>query len=209
MVPKDSPLKSVADLKGKRVALNKGSNVHYLLVKLLEKNHLKYADITPVFLPPADARAAFEKGAVDAWAIWDPFLAAAEAPDRRAPARRRHRRRQQTSTTTSRRPTSRRPTRSVISRAVRQHPGGREASCRPTCTRAAARDRAAAGPGRRRGGGQPEPLSLRRGAADAGRGRRTAEDRRRVLRAQADPQARANRRRAAGGNAAAATVAGK
>ncbi|MEO5685774.1 MAG: sulfonate ABC transporter substrate-binding protein [Burkholderiaceae bacterium] len=79
VVPKDSPLKSVAELKGKRIALNKGSNVHYLLVKLLEKNHLKYSDITPVFLPPADARAAFEKGAVDAWVIWDPFLAAAEA----------------------------------------------------------------------------------------------------------------------------------
>ena len=78
VVPKDSPLKSVADLKGKRIALNKGSNVHYLLVKLLEKNNLKYSDVTPVFLPPADARAAFEKGAVDAWVIWDPFLAAAE-----------------------------------------------------------------------------------------------------------------------------------
>jgi len=78
VVPKDSPLKSAAELKGKRVALNKGSNVHYLLVKLLEKNHLAYADITPVFLAPADARAAFEKGAVDAWAIWDPFLAAVE-----------------------------------------------------------------------------------------------------------------------------------
>jgi sulfonate transport system substrate-binding protein len=78
VVPKDSPLKSVADLKGKRVALNKGSNVHYLLVKLLEKHGLRYGDITPVFLPPADARAAFEKGAVDAWAIWDPFLAAVE-----------------------------------------------------------------------------------------------------------------------------------
>lgn len=78
LVPKNSPLKTVAELKGKKVALNKGSNVHYLLVKLLEKNGLKYSDIQPVFLPPADARAAFEKGAVDAWAIWDPFYAAAE-----------------------------------------------------------------------------------------------------------------------------------
>jgi sulfonate transport system substrate-binding protein len=78
VVPKDSALKTVADLKGKRIALNKGSNVHYLLVRLLEKNGLKYSDVTPVFLPPADARAAFEKGAVDAWAIWDPFLAAVE-----------------------------------------------------------------------------------------------------------------------------------
>jgi len=78
VVPRDSALKSVAELKGKRVALNKGSNVHYLLVKLLEKNNLKYSDITPVFLAPADARAAFEKGSIDAWAIWDPFLSAAE-----------------------------------------------------------------------------------------------------------------------------------
>ena len=78
VVPKDSPIKAVADLKGKKVALNKGSNVHYLLVKLLEKHGLKYSDVQPVFLPPADARAAFEKGAVDAWAIWDPFLAASE-----------------------------------------------------------------------------------------------------------------------------------
>lgn len=79
LVPKDSPLKTVADLKGKKVALNKGSNVHYLLVKALEKANVKYADITPVFLAPADARAAFERGAVDAWVIWDPFQASAEA----------------------------------------------------------------------------------------------------------------------------------
>ena len=55
LVPKDSPLKSVADLKGKKVALNKGSNVHYLLVQALEKAGLKYTDIQPVFLAPADA----------------------------------------------------------------------------------------------------------------------------------------------------------
>ena len=79
LVPADSPLKTVADLKGKNVALNKGSNVHYLLVKALEKAGVSYSDIKTSFLPPADARAAFEKGAVDAWVIWDPFLAAAEA----------------------------------------------------------------------------------------------------------------------------------
>jgi sulfonate transport system substrate-binding protein len=78
LVPKDSPLHSVAELKGKKVALNKGSNVHYLLVKSLEKAGLKYADITAVFLKPSDARAAFEHGDVDAWAIWDPFQASAE-----------------------------------------------------------------------------------------------------------------------------------
>ena len=79
LVPKDTKLTSVADLKGKKVALNKGSNVHYLLVKALEKADVKYSEIEPVFLAPADARAAFERGAVDAWVIWDPFQAAAEA----------------------------------------------------------------------------------------------------------------------------------
>jgi sulfonate transport system substrate-binding protein len=78
LVPKGSPIQSVAELKGKKVALNKGSNVHYLLVKALEKAGVAYGEITPVFLTPADARAAFERGAVDAWAIWDPFQAAAE-----------------------------------------------------------------------------------------------------------------------------------
>jgi sulfonate transport system substrate-binding protein len=79
LVPKDSKVSSVADLRGKKVALNKGSNVHYLLVKALEKAGVKYSEIEPVFLAPADARAAFERGAVDAWVIWDPFQAAAEA----------------------------------------------------------------------------------------------------------------------------------
>ena len=78
IVPKGSPIKTVADLKGKRVAYNKGSNVQYFLVKLLEKNGLKYSDVQSVFLPPPDARAAFEKGAVDEWIIWDPFLASAQ-----------------------------------------------------------------------------------------------------------------------------------
>lgn len=78
VVPKDSPIRKVSELKGKKVVLNKGSNVHYLLVKALEKAGLQYSDIQVVFLPPADARAAFERGSVDAWAIWDPFLAAAE-----------------------------------------------------------------------------------------------------------------------------------
>ncbi|QHW31227.1 sulfonate ABC transporter substrate-binding protein [Paenibacillus rhizovicinus] len=78
IVPKDSKITSVADLKGKQVALNKGSNVHYLLVKALEKAGVDYNDIKTVFLPPGDARVAFENGTVDAWVIWDPFLAAAQ-----------------------------------------------------------------------------------------------------------------------------------
>jgi sulfonate transport system substrate-binding protein len=78
LVPKDSPVRTVTDLKVKKIALNKGSNVHYLLVKLLEKNGLKLTDVQPVYLPPSDARAAFESRNVDAWVIWDPFAAAAE-----------------------------------------------------------------------------------------------------------------------------------
>ena len=78
IVPKDSAIKSIQDLKGKKVVLNKGSNVHYLLLKVLEANHLTLKDIEVIYLPPADARAAFEKGIVGAWVIWDPFLAAAE-----------------------------------------------------------------------------------------------------------------------------------
>jgi sulfonate transport system substrate-binding protein len=78
LVPKESSIKTVADLKGKKVALNKGSNVHYLLVRALEEAGLQYTEIQPVFLAPADARAAFERGSIDAWVIWDPFQAAAE-----------------------------------------------------------------------------------------------------------------------------------
>ncbi|EMI5489026.1 sulfonate ABC transporter substrate-binding protein [Providencia stuartii] len=78
IVPNDSSIKSINDLKGKRVALNKGSDVNYLLVAALQHAGLNYRDITPVYLPPSDARAAFEKGVVDAWAIWDPFLAEVE-----------------------------------------------------------------------------------------------------------------------------------
>ncbi len=78
LVQKNSPIKSVSELKGKKIAFNKGADVHWLVVALLKKAGLKYSDIVPVYLAPADARAAFEKNAVDAWAIWDPFQAAAE-----------------------------------------------------------------------------------------------------------------------------------
>jgi sulfonate transport system substrate-binding protein len=78
VVPADSPIQTVAQLAGKRVAVNRGSNVHYLLVRALERAKLGLADIELVFLAPADARAAFDSGEVDAWVIWDPFLAAVE-----------------------------------------------------------------------------------------------------------------------------------
>ncbi|WP_313930033.1 sulfonate ABC transporter substrate-binding protein [Trichocoleus sp. FACHB-262] len=78
LVAKDSPLQKVADLKGKKVAFNKGSNVHYLLIRALAEAGLKYSDIQPVYLAPADARAAFEQGNVDAWVIWEPYLTVAK-----------------------------------------------------------------------------------------------------------------------------------
>ena len=78
LVPKDSPIQDVAGLKGKKVVFNKGSNVHYLVVEALTAAGLKYSDIQPIYLPPAEARAAFEQGSVDAWAIWDPFFTVAK-----------------------------------------------------------------------------------------------------------------------------------
>jgi len=78
LVLPDSPLKSLADLKGRRIVLQKGSSAHFLLVRAVEKAGLQWSDIQPVYLAPADARAAFERRSVDAWVIWDPFYAAAE-----------------------------------------------------------------------------------------------------------------------------------
>lgn len=78
LVKGDSPIRSVADLKGKKVALNKGSNVHYLLIKALEANGLRLDDVQVQYLPPADARPAIDSGAVDAWVIRDPYMAIAQ-----------------------------------------------------------------------------------------------------------------------------------
>jgi sulfonate transport system substrate-binding protein len=78
VVPHDSPITTLADLKGKRIAFAKGSSAHNLLVAALEKAGLAWTDITPAPLAPADATAAFAKGSVDAWSIWDPYLALAE-----------------------------------------------------------------------------------------------------------------------------------
>jgi sulfonate transport system substrate-binding protein len=74
-VQKDSPIQTVADLKGKTVTLNKGSNVHYLLVKALEEAGLQYSDVQLNFMPPSEAGPAFEQGDIEVWGIWDPLLA--------------------------------------------------------------------------------------------------------------------------------------
>lgn len=78
LVRDGSPLRNLADLKGKKVAVTKAAGAHYLLIAALAKANLKFSDIQPAYLTPADGRAAFENGKVDAWVIWEPFLSAAQ-----------------------------------------------------------------------------------------------------------------------------------
>ena len=78
VVPTDSPIKAVEDLKGKKVAIAKGSSSHNLTIQALKQHGLSFGDIEPVYLAPAEAVAAFTTGQVDAWTIWDPYLALAE-----------------------------------------------------------------------------------------------------------------------------------
>ena len=78
LLPRESGIRSLADLRGKRVAFAKGSSAHNLTVAALETAGLTYRDIEPVTLAPADAAAALVRGAVDAWTVWDPYFAIAE-----------------------------------------------------------------------------------------------------------------------------------
>ncbi|MBJ8348770.1 ABC transporter substrate-binding protein [Antrihabitans sp. YC2-6] len=78
LVGKDSPIRSVADLKGKKVAVTKGSSANANLLLQLDKAGLSLSDVEPVYLAPADGYASFRDGAVDAWAVWDPYTAIAE-----------------------------------------------------------------------------------------------------------------------------------
>jgi sulfonate transport system substrate-binding protein len=75
LVPNDSPLRSVQDLRGKKVAFAKGSGAHHLLLAALRQAGLGMTDITPAYLTPNDAQPAFTNGDVDAWAVWDPYAA--------------------------------------------------------------------------------------------------------------------------------------
>ena len=82
LVPGTSKITQLSQLKGKRVGVHRGSSSHYLLVQAVRKAGLQWTDIQPIWLSPADARAAFQKGAIDAWAIWDPYYAAAQVEDK-------------------------------------------------------------------------------------------------------------------------------
>ncbi|MDH0866542.1 aliphatic sulfonate ABC transporter substrate-binding protein [Mitsuaria sp. GD03876] len=78
VVRKDSPITSVAQLKGRKIGFAKGAGAHYLLLEALNQAGLSIRDIEPAYLSPADGRSAFENGAIAAWVVWDPFLAAVQ-----------------------------------------------------------------------------------------------------------------------------------
>ena len=82
LVPADSPIRTAADLKGKKIATGRGSIGHYLLLRVLEREGLTPKDVTLVFLSPGDAKAAFSSGAVDAWVTWGSYVGLAQLHDK-------------------------------------------------------------------------------------------------------------------------------
>jgi sulfonate transport system substrate-binding protein len=81
IVPEHSPIRNVADLKGKRIATTRGSVGHYLVIATLERANIKLDDVSLRFMQPADAKAALASGNIDAWSTWDPYVAIAEQRD--------------------------------------------------------------------------------------------------------------------------------
>jgi sulfonate transport system substrate-binding protein len=75
LLPPGSGIQTLTDLKGKKLALGRGSSAHNFAIKALEKAGLRYDQVETIYLGPADAGAAFERGAIDAWCIWDPYRA--------------------------------------------------------------------------------------------------------------------------------------
>ena len=82
LVRADSPIRTAADLKGKRIATGRGSIGHYLLLRVLESAGLTPKDVTVVFLSPGDAKAAFDSGTVDAWVTWGSYVGLAQLHDK-------------------------------------------------------------------------------------------------------------------------------
>lgn len=79
IVPDESPIRTVADLKGRTVGVSKGSGCHFILAGALKRAGLRFSDIRPAYLEAADGLAALEQGGIEAWSIWDPFLAIVQA----------------------------------------------------------------------------------------------------------------------------------
>jgi sulfonate transport system substrate-binding protein len=78
LVPENSGIRTIADLKGKRIGFTKGSSAHNVVIATLEKAGLTWSDIAPVYLTPPDAVPAFASGSIEAWAVWDPYFAIGE-----------------------------------------------------------------------------------------------------------------------------------
>jgi sulfonate transport system substrate-binding protein len=78
LVHPNAPIHTLADLRGKKIAVTRAAGSQYLLLAALAQAHLKPADVQLAYLAPADGRAAFEQGSVDAWITWDPYVAAAQ-----------------------------------------------------------------------------------------------------------------------------------
>src|SRR6478736_5537183 len=77
VVPERSRVQSVGELRGKRVAVNRAAQAHYLLLKALDEANVDVGELEICFEPPERALRAFQAGAIDAWAIWDPWLSSA------------------------------------------------------------------------------------------------------------------------------------
>ena len=77
IVPSRSQIRAVNGLVGKRIATTRGSIGHHLLLQALERSKIPADKVSMTFLPPGDAKAAFDSGAIDAWAIWTPFVTVA------------------------------------------------------------------------------------------------------------------------------------
>jgi sulfonate transport system substrate-binding protein len=84
LVKEAGPIKKLADLKGKKVGFGKASSAHTTVLYALDKAGLSYSDIEPVYLAPPDGTAAFARGSIDAWAIWDPYYALSETSGARS-----------------------------------------------------------------------------------------------------------------------------
>ena len=73
LVLENSPIQTIADLQGKKIAFDQGSSAHYVLIRALEKVGLEFSDIEPVYLTQPEALPKFRRGEVDAWVVWVPY----------------------------------------------------------------------------------------------------------------------------------------
>jgi len=78
LVPAASPARTVADLKGRKIAFTRGTSAHLFIIEALRQAGMDVHDIQPIYLAPSDASGAFASGAIDAWSAWDPYYALAQ-----------------------------------------------------------------------------------------------------------------------------------